>query len=91
MSRLRCLSPEVAQRVISRQCRGRGRGTATIFPGSHLRPPPLIGLAFPGSPAERAAIGYACGGVHTMIGCALFSGLFRAYLLIVVSQLTGSV
>jgi hypothetical protein len=33
--------------------------TATIFPGSHLRmrfavrPPPRIGLAFPGSPAER--------------------------------------
>ena len=32
--------------------------TATIFPGSHLhlryavRPPPRIGLAFPGSPAE---------------------------------------
>ncbi|WFU37268.1 acyl-CoA desaturase [Bradyrhizobium sp. CB82] len=38
-----------------------------------------------------AAIGYACGGIHTMIGCALFSGLFRAYLLILVSQLTGSV
>jgi stearoyl-CoA desaturase (delta-9 desaturase) len=38
-----------------------------------------------------AAIGYAFGGVHTMIGCALFSGLFRAYLLILVSQLTGSV
>jgi len=35
--------------------------TATIFPGSHLRmrfavrPPPRIGLAFPGSPAERSA------------------------------------
>lgn len=35
--------------------------TATIFPGSHLRlrfavrPPPRIGLAFPGSPAERNA------------------------------------
>ena len=34
--------------------------TATIFPGSHLRmrfavrPPPRIGLAFPGSPAERS-------------------------------------
>ena len=33
--------------------------TATIFPGSHLRirfavrPPPRIGLAFPGSPVER--------------------------------------
>ncbi|MGA8052344.1 MAG: putative transposase, partial [Burkholderiales bacterium] len=35
--------------------------TATIFPGSRLRmrfavhPPPRIGLAFPGSPAERSA------------------------------------
>ena len=34
--------------------------TATIFPGSRLRirfavrPPPRIGLAFPGSPAERS-------------------------------------
>jgi transposase len=34
--------------------------TATIFPGSHLRmrfavrPPPRIGLAFPGSPAKRS-------------------------------------
>jgi hypothetical protein len=33
---------------------------ATIFPGSHLRirfavrPPPRIGLAFPGSPVERS-------------------------------------
>jgi hypothetical protein len=35
--------------------------TATIFPGSRLRmrfavrPPPRIGLAFPGSPANRTA------------------------------------
>ena len=35
--------------------------TATIFPGSRLRirfavrPPPRIGLAFPGSPPERRA------------------------------------
>jgi hypothetical protein len=35
--------------------------TATVFPGSHLRmrfamrPPPRIGLAFPGSPVERNA------------------------------------
>jgi hypothetical protein len=35
--------------------------TATIFPGSRLRirfavqPPPRIGLAFPGSPADRRA------------------------------------
>jgi hypothetical protein len=39
--------------------------TATIFPGSHLRmrfamrPPPRIGLAFPGSPAERSSIATA--------------------------------
>ncbi len=38
-----------------------------------------------------AATGYAAGGLHTMIGCVLFSGLLRAYLLIMVSQLTGSV
>lgn len=38
-----------------------------------------------------AAIGYAFGGLPTMIGCVLFSGLLRAYLLIMVSQLTGSV
>jgi stearoyl-CoA desaturase (Delta-9 desaturase) len=37
------------------------------------------------------AIGYAFGGVHGMIGCVLFSGLFRAYMLIFVGQLTGSV
>jgi stearoyl-CoA desaturase (Delta-9 desaturase) len=37
------------------------------------------------------AIGYAFGGVHGMIGCVLFSGLLRAYALIFVSQLTGSV
>jgi stearoyl-CoA desaturase (delta-9 desaturase) len=37
------------------------------------------------------ALGYAFGGVHAMIGCVLFSGLFRAYVLILVSQLTGSV
>jgi len=38
-----------------------------------------------------AALGYALGGVHAMIGCALFSGLFRSYVLILVSSLTGSV
>ena len=27
------------------------------------------------------AIGYALGGVHAMIGCILFSGLFRSYLI----------
>jgi hypothetical protein len=37
--------------------------TATIFPGSRLRirfsvrPPPRIGLAFPGSPIERSTAG----------------------------------
>jgi len=36
--------------------------TATIFPGSRLRvrfavrPPPLIGLAFRGSPVDRSAL-----------------------------------
>jgi hypothetical protein len=36
--------------------------TATVFPGSHLRmrfamrPPPCIGLAFPGSPVERRLV-----------------------------------
>jgi stearoyl-CoA desaturase (delta-9 desaturase) len=38
-----------------------------------------------------AVIGYTFGGVHTMIGCVLFSGLLRCYLLILTSQLTGSV
>lgn len=37
------------------------------------------------------AIGYAFGGMHDMIGCMLFSGLFRAYVLILVSSLTGSI
>jgi stearoyl-CoA desaturase (Delta-9 desaturase) len=37
------------------------------------------------------AIGYAFDGIHGMLGCVLFSGLLRAYLLIFVSQLTGSV
>ena len=36
-------------------------------------------------------MGYVFGGVHSMIGCVLFSGLLRAYLLILTSQLTGSV
>jgi stearoyl-CoA desaturase (Delta-9 desaturase) len=38
-----------------------------------------------------AAIGYAFGGVHEMIGCLLFAGLLRTYVLILVSSLTGSV
>jgi len=37
------------------------------------------------------AIGYWFGGLHDMIGCVLFSGLLRAYILILVSSLTGSV
>jgi stearoyl-CoA desaturase (delta-9 desaturase) len=37
------------------------------------------------------AIGYWLGGLHAMVGCVLFSGLLRAYLLIMVSSLTGSV
>jgi stearoyl-CoA desaturase (delta-9 desaturase) len=37
------------------------------------------------------AIGYWAGGLHDMVGCVLFSGLFRAYVLILVSSLTGSV
>jgi stearoyl-CoA desaturase (delta-9 desaturase) len=45
----------------------------------------MSGVFIPG------AIGYAFGGVHAMIGCVLFSGLFRCYVLILVSSLTGSV
>ncbi|MES1148976.1 MAG: acyl-CoA desaturase [Bradyrhizobium guangdongense] len=45
----------------------------------------MSGVFIPG------AIGYALGGVHAMIGCVLFSGLFRCYVLILVSSLTGSV
>jgi stearoyl-CoA desaturase (delta-9 desaturase) len=45
----------------------------------------LSGVFIPG------ALGYALGGVHAMIGCVLFSGLFRCYVLILVSSLTGSV
>ena len=37
------------------------------------------------------AIGYWFGGLHDMVGCVLFAGLLRAYLLILVSSLTGSV
>jgi stearoyl-CoA desaturase (delta-9 desaturase) len=37
------------------------------------------------------AIGYGFGGLHAMVGCVLFSGLLRAYILILVSSLTGSV
>jgi len=37
------------------------------------------------------AIGYWFGGLHDMVGCVLFAGLLRAYVLILVSSLTGSV
>lgn len=37
------------------------------------------------------AIGYWFGGLYAMVGCVLFSGLLRAYVLILVSSLTGSV
>jgi stearoyl-CoA desaturase (delta-9 desaturase) len=37
------------------------------------------------------AIGYAVGGIHTMIGCVLFSGLLRAYLMVLAASLVNSV
>jgi stearoyl-CoA desaturase (delta-9 desaturase) len=37
------------------------------------------------------AIGYAYGGVHTMIGCVLFSGLFRSYVMTMSTSLVNSV
>ena len=37
------------------------------------------------------AIGYAFGGIHTMIGCILFSGLFRSYLMTMATSLVNSV
>ena len=37
------------------------------------------------------AIGYAVGGIHTMIGCVLFSGLFRSYVMVLATSLTNSV
>jgi hypothetical protein len=56
--------------------------TATIFPGSRLRmrfamrPPPRIGLAFPGSPIERTTPNSRCPG--SLIGAQ--TGHFRATL-----------
>lgn len=38
-----------------------------------------------------AALGYAFGGVHAMIGCVLFSGLFRSYLMTMATSLVNSV
>ena len=37
------------------------------------------------------AIGYAAGGIHTMIGCVLFSGLFRSYVMTTATSLVNSV
>jgi stearoyl-CoA desaturase (delta-9 desaturase) len=37
------------------------------------------------------ALGYAFGGVHTMIGCVLFSGLFRSYVMTIATSLVNSV
>jgi stearoyl-CoA desaturase (Delta-9 desaturase) len=37
------------------------------------------------------AIGYAVGGIHTMMGCALFSGLLRACLMVLATSLVNSV
>jgi stearoyl-CoA desaturase (delta-9 desaturase) len=37
------------------------------------------------------AIGYAVGGIHTMIGCVLFSGVFRSYLMVLATSLVNSV
>jgi stearoyl-CoA desaturase (Delta-9 desaturase) len=37
------------------------------------------------------AIGYAVGGIHTMIGCVLFSGVLRAYLMVLTTSLVNSV
>ena len=38
-----------------------------------------------------AVIGYAVGGIHDMIGCVLFSGIFRSYVLISATSLLNSV
>jgi stearoyl-CoA desaturase (delta-9 desaturase) len=37
------------------------------------------------------AIGYAVGGLHTMIGCVLFSGVLRSYLMVLTTSLVNSV
>lgn len=38
-----------------------------------------------------AAIGYTFGGVHTMVGCVLFAGLFRSYVMTAATSLVNSV
>jgi stearoyl-CoA desaturase (Delta-9 desaturase) len=45
----------------------------------------LSALVVPG------AIGYAVGGIHDMIGCVLFSGLFRSYVMVNATSLVNSV
>ena len=40
----------------------------------------MSGVFIPG------VIGYTVGGLHTMIGCVLFAGLLRAYLMILASS-----
>ena len=37
------------------------------------------------------ALGYALGGAHAMIGCVLFSGLFRSYVMTMATSLVNSV
>ena len=45
----------------------------------------LSALIIPG------VVGYAAGGVRTMIGCVLFSGLFRSYVMTMATSLVNSV
>jgi stearoyl-CoA desaturase (Delta-9 desaturase) len=45
----------------------------------------MSGIFIPG------AIGYAVGGIHTMIGCVLFSGVLRSYLVVQATSLVNSV
>ena len=45
----------------------------------------LSALIIPG------AIGYAAGGIHDLIGCVLFSGLFRSYVMVSTTSLVNSV
>jgi stearoyl-CoA desaturase (delta-9 desaturase) len=37
------------------------------------------------------AVGYAVGGIQTMIGCVLFSGIFRSYVMVMATSLVNSV